>query len=1527
MNKNPIKRTIISIILLLVYTINAYSSEEDGILYYVEGDNIVSVVGKRGQMSFLNIPERVQLGSKTYTVVEIAETAFKNCTDIVSVSIPKTIRFVGLDAFEGCTSLEKVIVSDIAAFCNIEFEKADDSYGNPLGLAHHLYKDENTEYTELVIPETVKSIPWWQFEGCYSFTSIVLPNTVTSIGSGAFSGCKNVKSIVLGNSLTIIPPFAFRDCSSLENFEIPNSIQKIGLAAFKGCVKLSSLVLPSSLTSFEYTEHGYGESNGGAFENCSHLSYVRSDIATPFNISSSIFKNISSSAILKVPNGSKEKYEVLSGWTVNFSEIVEDTPNTYILSVTTTGNGTASYNGTTIRGKTSTFTVEEGTSATITFTPDNGYRIKSVKFNNTDVTSDVSDNSYTISSIAGDTSVEVEFELIPSNISFADPNVKSLCVANWDVDGDGELSEAEAAAITDLGTVFSGNTSIISFEELEYFTGLQTISSSAFKGCNKLEKISFPAFITSIEDEAFSGCIKLTGSLTIPNSVTSIGTSAFRGCSGFTGSLTIPNSVKSIEEWTFGGCKGLTGDLIIPNSVTSIGTSAFQGCSGFTGSLTLSNSLKTIGDGAFYECCGLTGTLTIPNSVTSIGPSAFSGCKGFDGSLTIPSSVTYIGHSAFARCSGLIGSLTIPNSVTSLGNNAFQNCSGLTGELSISNNIVKIDEYTFSGCSGLTGSLTIPNSVTSIGTSAFQDCSGFTGSLTIPNSVTSIGNSAFAGCSKLTGDLIIPNSVKTIGQLAFSSCSSLTGILTLPNTIVSIGGSAFAYCGFTGTLTIPNSLTSINKYAFANCNNLAVVIISNSVTSIGEGAFQYCNNLILVESEIEEPFAIDNSVFQHNASIDYVLKIPEGTRSKYLEYNGWTTNFTRILEDGEVTLTIKATGNGSAIYDETTIRENSNSFIVVKGTSVIVNFTSDTGCKIKSVKLNNTDVSTSVVNNQYTIFDIKDDNTLEVEFEPIPYTITIKSVGNGMASYEGSEVRNQTSYFSVTGGSSVTIAFVSDNGYRIKGVKVDDVDVTGAVVNSQYTISNISKDVSLEVEFEEIPPAVCTLSITSKGYGSANYDDTTVRSKTSIFTVTAGTSALVDFVPDDGYRILSVKLNGADITPNVFNNQYTIVNITHDTALEVEFAENVTDITHNGVNYNVASFIDATLNVAAGDYGLTISVPATLSFKNRQWKVIGVEANAFNNCSKLAAIEWNPEAKFTASVNNPNLLLFVKDEQYASEAIQNVVVNGEAEEIVLQEAESGNNFYCPKAFTAKKIIFEHNYSMKSGYNTCQGWESIALPFDVTKIQRLGGTELLPYQAWTQGSSQRPFWLYSLTELGWKAESSITANTPYIISMPNNEMYNSSYNISGIVQFIGENVQVKASDNLSYGKEGSKKLIPNFQNQEASQNFFVLNVNNQWNSNTDDAVEGSAFIRGLRQVRPFEAYMTSDSNAASRIIPVFEDIEDMTGIYGILFANDESRDVKVYTIEGQLVAIGKRSELMNKLPKGIFVIDGRKVVVK
>lgn len=67
------------------------------------------------------------------------------------------------------------------------------------------------------------------------------------------------------------------------------------------------------------------------------------------------------------------------------------------------------------------------------------------------------------------------------NIQFEDLNVKAICCKNWDTNNDGELSYAEAAAVTDIGTTFKGNTNIIAFNELKYFTGLTAIANSAFE--------------------------------------------------------------------------------------------------------------------------------------------------------------------------------------------------------------------------------------------------------------------------------------------------------------------------------------------------------------------------------------------------------------------------------------------------------------------------------------------------------------------------------------------------------------------------------------------------------------------------------------------------------------------------------------------------------------------------------------------------------------------------------------------------------------------------------------------------------------------------------------------------------------------------------------------------------------------------------------------------------------------------------------------------------------------------------------
>ena len=530
------------------------------------------------------------------SVTSISNKAFSYCSGLTSVEIPNSVTSIGNNTFENCSGLEKVIVRDLAAWCNISFgNSVGQVYANPLYYAHHLYSDENTEITDLVIPNSVTSIGGCAFAGCSGLTSVEIPNSVTSIGDGAFYLCSGLTSVEIGYSVTSIGVNAFSGCSSLTSVVIPNSVTSIGSSAFSGCTGLTSMVIPNSVksigssafygcTGLTSVEIGYRVMSIGssAFQNCSGLTSVTIEKETPLTISSNVFSN-RANATLYVPNGCVGAYMNAQNW----QEFKSIKAITYFEGLVQIGNLWYNLDGST-------------RSAEVTYIPQ--------------------ENTYYEGEI-----------VIPSTVIY---NNKLYYVTS--------IGEEAFAGCIDLISVVIPNS-------------VTSIGKEAFAGCNDLTSLEIPNSVTSIGIDAFFDCWSLT-SVTIPNSVTSIGGRAFGNCPGLNSIVVSSGNtnydsrgncnaiIETASNKLILGCK----NSVIPNSVTSIGVQAFYGCQGMT-SITIPNSVTSIGGQAFWDC-SLT-SVTIPKSVTSIGGSAFANNTGLRSIKVMNKEPISISSSSFASSS------------------------------------------------------------------------------------------------------------------------------------------------------------------------------------------------------------------------------------------------------------------------------------------------------------------------------------------------------------------------------------------------------------------------------------------------------------------------------------------------------------------------------------------------------------------------------------------------------------------------------------------------------------------------------------------------------------------------------------------------------------------------------------------------------------------------------------------------------------------------------------------------------------
>ena len=153
-------------------------------------------------------------------VVGIADYAFEECTEIISIDIPDTVTSIGDYAF---------------------------------------YRCENV--TEINLPNGLEIIEEGTFSHCRSLKNIIIPDNIRKTNEKAFSYCESITDIIIPYGITRIERDTFRGCKNLQNLILPESVKFIGTSAYSNCDSLTEVIIPGHVTELEH----------GVFASCSNL--------------------------------------------------------------------------------------------------------------------------------------------------------------------------------------------------------------------------------------------------------------------------------------------------------------------------------------------------------------------------------------------------------------------------------------------------------------------------------------------------------------------------------------------------------------------------------------------------------------------------------------------------------------------------------------------------------------------------------------------------------------------------------------------------------------------------------------------------------------------------------------------------------------------------------------------------------------------------------------------------------------------------------------------------------------------------------------------------------------------------------------------------------------------------------------------------------------------------------------------------------------------------------------------------------
>ena len=1050
----------------------------------------------------------------------------------------------------------------------------------------------DTLLTTLIIGDNITKIGREAFNSSTNLTSVTITAPVDTIYQSAFWGCSSLPAIELPATVKYLGPAVFRNCTALEAFTIPAATKQVDRGLLTGCTGLKYLTVEDSQTplTFKNDWSTYGDGNNELFCAGELIEYYQGRDITVYakdnNVVTSAKKIELGGSMTAIPTN------FTNGDTLLTTLIIGD-------NITKIGasafSGNRSLNSVTITAPIDTIynNAFYGCSALPAFElPATTKYIAAAAFKNCSVlgaitipaaTEQVDRGIFTgCSSLKSFTIEDSDTPLYFNNDFWADTDGNyELCIADLDYYYQGRdvnrYSPKNKIVTAAKKIEVAGSTTVIpayfteantALTEVSIHGNMTKIGQQAFNGCENLTSITFAAPIDTIYANAFLNCATLPA-IELPATVKRVEAAAFKNCAALE-AFTIPAATETVTRGLLTGCSGLKSFTIEDSDTPLYFNNDFWADTDGNNELCIADldyyyqgrdvnryspNNKIVTAAKKIEVAGTTTVIpayftenntaltevSIHGNMTKIGKQAFNGCENLT-SITFDAPIETIDANAFLNCTTL-PAIELPATVKYIEAAAFKNCATLEA-FTIPAATETVTRGLLTGCSGLK-SFTIEDSDTPLyfnndfwadtGGNA-ELCVADLEELYVGRDINMYSTTRLVSTAQ---KLAFGQPVTTLGATLYNNISGITEVKAPWQSPIEIPANAFSNATYQGaTLFVPGGTMDVYKAdevwsKFVNIE-ASSYFVTGTATAGGTLAFADLtvsggSESVLIDRESDVTFTV-----APEANYDFTSLTVNG---EAVEVEDSTYTYYTLLTDIDVKATftekpkfeIKATATGGTVSLNGANFSASQTIKVYRDTDVTLAIAAAEGYENPKVVVNGQDVTAQLQDNTLTLEDIQEAKTIVVTYTKMKFQIAAEPTQNGSITLSKNVVE---------WGDGFTATFTPATGYDLATATLNGEDVTAYLVDGVLTVNNVRENKTVGATFQK---QTYTVSISGGGVTVSNMNPQ------------YGDNVVVTIDDDPDLTLVTLLVNGQDVTAQVVNGQYVIQNVTGNVTIEATF--------------------------------------------------------------------------------------------------------------------------------------------------------------------------------------------------------------------------------------------------------------------------------------------------------------------------------------------------------------------------------------